>query len=369
MPTGGSWYAGPVQDGDDRGPGRSQAVTLRGPGPGLPAAPGIGTDTEDASSVAREAEASERATNALSLRAFEERYEVLEVLGAGGMGEVRLCRDRVIGREVAMKTIRSPRADSPRRWRFVREARVQGQLEHPAVVPVYDLGVDPDGYPYFTMKRIRGVGLDVVVERLRAGDGPTIQRFARRKLLRRFVQLCLAVDFIHARGVVHRDLKPANLMLGDFGEIYVLDWGLVKLVETDTEVEEQMIVDASGAVRTGRGAVLGTPGYMSPEALRGEVDRIDARSDLYSLGVVLFEMLALEALHPRGSMPQKLLSVLRTDGARPGERAPRLHIAPELDDICARATRLDPAQRFASARELAEAIEAYLDGSAAAPPR
>ena len=293
---------------------------------------------------------------------FHERYEELGTIGTGGMGEVRLYRDRAIGREVAMKIIRQSDTGSPRRWRFVREARIQGQLEHPAVVPIYDFGVDPDGNLYFTMKRVRGVSLEEVLAALAAGDPTADRRWGRRRLLTAFSQVCLAVDFIHRRGVVHRDLKPSNVMLGDFGEVYVLDWGLVKLVGRN-DTPEHGLLDASNAATTGQGSVLGTPGYMSPEQLRGEISRVDRRSDVYSLGAILFEVLARQPLHPRGQTTEKLLSVLTTDGGRPSQRlgksGPR--VPPALDALVERATRLAPEDRLATAGALSEAIEAYLD--------
>lgn len=297
------------------------------------------------------------------LVSFHDRYEVLGTIGTGGMGEVKLCRDRTVGREVAMKIIRASDTGSPRRWRFVREARIQGQLEHPAVVPVYDFGVDPEGNLYFTMKRVRGVSLAEVIGALADGDPSADRRWGRRRLLTAFSQVCLAVGFIHSRGVVHRDLKPSNVMLGDFGEIYVLDWGLVKLVGRG-RADERGLIDASNAATTGQGSVLGTPGYMSPEQLRGEVDRVDHRADVYSLGAILFELLAKESLHPRSATKEKLLSVLTTDGARPSQRL-RGHLVPAiLDDLVARATRLAPEDRLDSATAMSETIEAYLD----APP-
>ncbi len=168
----------------------------------------------------------------LALQSFETRYQPGELLGEGGMGEVRLARDARIGREVAVKTMRreiGARGES----RFLREARVQGQLEHPAIVPVYDLGVTRDGETYFTMKRVRGRSLDSILEALAAGELDTVAEFTRRRLLTAFSQVCLAVEFAHARGVLHRDLKPANIMIGDFGEVYVLDWGLAKVRDLD----------------------------------------------------------------------------------------------------------------------------------------
>ncbi|MEZ4338213.1 MAG: serine/threonine-protein kinase [Sandaracinaceae bacterium] len=291
---------------------------------------------------------------------FHERYEVLGTIGSGGMGEVKLCRDRTVGREVAMKIIRQSDTGSPRRWRFVREARIQGQLEHPAVVPVYDFGVDPEGNLYFTMKRVRGVSLAEVIEALAAGDPTAERRWGRRRLLTAFSQVCLAVGFIHSRGVVHRDLKPSNVMLGDFGEIYVLDWGLVKLIGR-LGAADRGLVDASNAATTGQGSVLGTPGYMSPEQLRGEVDRVDQRADVYSLGSILFELLVREPLHPRGATKEKLISVLTTDGARTRSRPRGLSVPDALDDLVARATRLHPEDRLETASAMSEAIEAYLD--------
>jgi serine/threonine protein kinase len=149
---------------------------------------------------------------------FAERYESGVLLGKGGMGEVRLFHDRRIGRDVAQKTLRSEISKSRVSFeRFLREARVQGQLEHPAVVPVYDLAVDPQGNVFFTMKRVRGTPLDEILDALEAGQ--TLERFNRRKLLTAFVQICLAIEFAHSRGVLHRDLKPANIMLGEYGEV------------------------------------------------------------------------------------------------------------------------------------------------------
>jgi hypothetical protein len=275
---------------------------------------------------------------------------------------VHACRDRRIGRDVALKMVRSEHAArGDLVTRFLREACVQGQLEHPAIVPVYDLGRDPEGNVYFTMKRLRGATFEQIFAALRGGDAHTTRQFSRRKLLTAFGSICQALHFAHARGVIHRDLKPGNVMLGDFGEVYLLDWGLAKL---QGGPELAATTDASGGAAGGarslHGAAMGTPGYMAPEQVRGEV--VDARADVYALGALLFELLALEPLHPSGSRDAAFSSTLFGPDARPSLRAPRLDLPPELDAICVRATALDPRDRFASAREVVEAVERFLDG-------
>ncbi len=293
---------------------------------------------------------------------FDRRYTYRQLLGAGGMGVVGLYRDNTIGREVALKVRRGdPGGDAE--WRFLREARVQGQLEHPAVLPVYDLGVDPEGNVYFSMKRVRGISLRHVLEGLKAGNEPLQKRFSRRRLLVRFNAICLAMQFAHERGVVHRDLKPDNIMFGDHGEVYVIDWGLAKVAGARELPEDgPKVEDASNADETVAGRLMGTPGYMAPEQIRaGEVE-IDGRADVYALGSMLFEILTLHRLHDHYEAAPRLMDTMKLDGVRPSKRFPDAEVPPELDELVFLATRLDPADRLASARALSEGIEAYLDG-------
>jgi serine/threonine-protein kinase len=294
---------------------------------------------------------------------FAERYTESSPLGEGGMGAVLSCADRQIGRKVAMKVIRKAfRKRGDLESRFLREARVQGQLEHPSVVPVYDLGVDPDGAVYFTMKRVRGTTLEHVLHDLARGDWEAQATHSRRRLLTAFSSVCLAVEFAHRRGVLHRDLKPANVMLGDFGEVYVLDWGLAR-VTGQAEADALEPVDVEGAhVPTRIGSVLGTPGYMSPEQLEGRHDELGPASDVYSLGAILFELLTLEPLHRGSNIEALMTSTLLGAEARPSVRAPHADVPPELEAIVVRALERDPRDRFENARELSRSIERYLDG-------
>jgi serine/threonine-protein kinase len=293
------------------------------------------------------------------------RYERRARLGRGGMGEVQLCLDRRIGREVAMKLVRPEvAADELVRARFEREAWVQGQLEHPSVVPVHDLGIDARERLFFTMKRVRGRTLADVIDRQREGHAPSIAAYSRRRLLGAFSQLCLGVAFAHSRGVVHRDLKPDNVMLGSFGEVHILDWGIATLLEEVRSTDERGdtgVVDAEldESHRTHEGEAVGTPGYMAPEQVLGH--RVDERSDVFALGALLFEILTLHPLVPFGPAEQMHAEALRGVDARASRRFPDADVPPELEAICLRATA-PPDERYPTARALHADLERYLDG-------
>jgi eukaryotic-like serine/threonine-protein kinase len=279
--------------------------------------------------------------------AAPERYKTLNRLGKGGMGEVMKVRDETIGREVALKRIRQAAPSEQVVARFLREAQIQGRLEHPAIVPVYDIGSDAAGMPFFTMRKLAGTTL-AKIDR----DAYSLQR-----LLRAFAEVCLAVEFAHVRGIIHRDLKPENIVLGDFGEVYVLDWGVAKVMgEPDADFED-IGSDRSEHV-TVPGTAIGTPGYMAPEQVRGDAD-VDTRADVYSLGCILFEILAGSSMHPRGAAG--LVTALQGVEARPSKRTGR-DVPPELDELCARATALERAGRIATARELGDRVQRFLDG-------
>lgn len=309
------------------------------------------------------------------------RYRDRDSLGRGGMGEVRRCDDVVIGRDVAFKLMRaggSPEA----RLRFLHEARLQARLEHPSIVPVYDMGTDPDGNPWFTMQRIHGVTLEQVIERLRTGAPEDVERWGRRRLLAAFVRVCQAVAYAHRQGVVHRDIKPSNVILTDDGGVYLLDWGIAKLgaawppaggsapddPAADPGAPERRPTlelgdDPSPATpRTAEGSILGTLGYMPPEQLEGGGVAVDGRADVYALGATLYELLTLEPLHDRQSPPQLVASTLDGADARARTRAPATDVAPELEEICVRATATAPKDRYPDVAAMIDAIEAYADG-------
>jgi eukaryotic-like serine/threonine-protein kinase len=257
------------------------------------------------------------------------RYTVVEEVGRGGMGAVYRARDTVLGRDVALKVIRTPDLPPPLAARLVQEARILARLEHPGIVPVHDLGALSDGRTYYVMKLVRGRRLDAWL-----ADGRSL-----RERLNLLLRVAEAVAFAHAHGVIHRDLKPANLMVGEFGEVMVLDWGVAKLIEKGEKGEkgekdekgDEGNGGSSFLVHTDHGTVLGTRGYMAPEQESGQVQLVDERADVFALGALL--------------------------GTLAGEEAPR-----RLRAIAERATSRAREQRYATVPALAKEIARFLDG-------
>jgi serine/threonine protein kinase len=225
------------------------------------------------------------------------RYQVAGEIARGGVGVVLKGRDVDLGRDVAMKVLRAEHADNPTMMsRLVEEAQIGGQLQHPGVLPVYEMGLDATRRPFFTMKLVRGQTLSAL---LQDRIDPSHER---RRYLGIFEDVCQTMAYAHARGVVHRDLKPSNIMVGAFGEVQVVDWGLAKVLSRGGVADERRAEDeAVSTVRTGTpgsqseaGSVLGTPAYMAPEQARGEVAEIDERCDVFALGAILCEILTGE---------------------------------------------------------------------------
>ncbi|MFO0958384.1 MAG: protein kinase [Isosphaeraceae bacterium] len=296
------------------------------------------------------------------------RFGALRPHEKGGLGEVFLARDFELNRDVALKRLQSRHARSPEsRSRFLLEAEITGGLEHPGVVPVYSLGLDGDGQPYYAMRFIRGHSLGGAIDRFHKADlpgrDPGERALALRKLLGHFLAACHAIDYAHSRGVLHRDLKPANIMVGDYGETLVVDWGLAKVIgRPDLTLDPPGPDDRSAGPDSGDltlpGSVLGTPAYMSPEQAAGEVERMGPATDIYGLGATLYAILTGRAPVESTRLAEVLDRVRRGDFPRPREVKPS--VTPELEAIALRAMALRPEDRFPGARAIGDAIESWL---------
>jgi formylglycine-generating enzyme required for sulfatase activity len=299
--------------------------------------------------------------DALAAQGFEQRYEARGRLGRGGMGVVERVYDRVLQREVAAKRLRRARGSALRR--FLAEARLVAALDHPGIVPVHDAGLDARGRPWFTMPLVSGTSLSVVLALARDGQGG----WSRERVLGVLQKTCEIVAYAHARGIVHRDLKPANVMLGSFGEVLVLDWGLALFSEREeVPAGERADPAAHGAGQAGHrtraGVLVGTPAYMPPEQAAGEHARVGPQSDVYAVGAILYHLLAGSA--PYAEVGPSTDAVARA--VRSGPPVPLELVAPrapsELIAICARAMARESSARYADMGALAADLRAFLEG-------
>jgi WD40 repeat protein/serine/threonine protein kinase len=325
------------------------------------------------------------AGNAPAFTDSNARYELLGEVTRGGMGIIYRLRDRKLNRTIAMKVLLEPggtedhqRSTAQLLARFVEEAQITAQLDHPGIVPVHEAGVDAEGRPYFTMRLVKGRELGEVLRLAREErEGWNLARAVSQ-----LVKACQAVAFAHARGVVHRDLKPSNIMVGGFGEVYVMDWGLAKVTGRKdihdlrlrpdprvslTSIHSDPRSDTGGTsdspLITLDGSVMGAPAFMAPEQAKGMVEEIDGTSDVYSLGAILYELLAGHApyLEPGARLsPRTILAAVVHGPPR------RLHeivpgAPPEIVSICEKAMAREKDARYASSLDLAEDLQAFLD--------
>jgi len=302
--------------------------------------------------------------------ASEKRYSNLGEIARGGMGAIVKLLDNDIRRPVAMKVILgggsagSRQAQRERVERFVEEAQVTGQLEHPNIVPVHELGLDADGKVYFTMKLVRGESLEAIIDKLADKDMECREKYPLSHLLQIFLKVCDGVAFAHSKGVIHRDLKPENVMVGKFGEVLVMDWGLAKVKGREDSAKDELVATIRSEKETGRslaGEVMGTPSYMPPEQANGEIDRIDEKSDLFALGGILYKVLTHEAPYAGETVTNVLLRAVEGNVVSPGRRSPWLRIPRELESICLKAMAKEKGDRYPSAQDLIEDVRAFLD--------
>jgi serine/threonine-protein kinase len=288
-----------------------------------------------------------------------DRFIEREVIGGGGMGSVIRAYDKELGRDVAIKVM-SPElaSNGPEAMRFIEEAHITGQLEHPYIVPVYEFGTDQRGARFLAMRLVQGKTLEETINAAGA------QRLAPERLgdlLQILVKICDAVSFAHSRGVIHRDLKPSNVMISDFGQVYVMDWGVARSAPKSSEPGSS---EREGPASSDPpGALIGTPSYMAPEQLRGDNDQVDERTDVFALGATLYQILTGQP--PR--LPHSVHAVVRNRSPvpipAPEEIVKDAVVPPELSRIAQKAMSADAADRYGSVNSFRGDVERFLRGA------
>lgn len=300
------------------------------------------------------------------------RYAYFTTIAKGGTCVISSCKDLHLMRTICHKQLRTEFADDPiHQQRFIREARVTAMLQHPNTIPTYELGRDLRGHYYFTMKLVHGDTLREVLKSCREKRSHTITDWNLYRQVSVLSQVCHALHYAHVHGVVHRDIKPENVLIGAFGEVLVLDWGMAKVWRDDTRVSDEIDpverrrsltkidADDTSLELTARAPLQGTLPYMSPEQLTRR-NVVDHRADIYSIGAILFEILALE----RMILGDKVLEVRERIEAgmseRPSERTPELDMPQHLEDVCMKCIASDIDQRYSSMKEVIDELEVWL---------
>lgn len=308
---------------------------------------------------------------------FSERYELLQLLGRGGAGEVWRVLDHTMGRNLAIKFLKKHPPEERSLSRFMREAQITSQMQHPGIVPVHDVGRLTDGRWYYTMKEVYGRTLTSLISRFHSQVedkqlAPAAERITLRRLLDIFLTVCQTVAYAHSCGVIHRDLKPDNVMVGQFGEVLVLDWGIAKVVGAQTP-GDSLVVSPPIESReddqhhhTEMGDIVGTLTYMAPEQAAGEVDNLTPATDVFALGLMLYEILCGQAAYGRGTLTHMILQAY-TARPRPLRELlasqPEQMVSDELIQVVERAMERSSQDRFPDAGALAEQIQGWLEGA------
>ncbi len=295
------------------------------------------------------------------------RYKVLREIARGGMGKVLEVIDTDLRRPVALKVLRSEMLENRDIVeRFLEEAQITGQLEHPNIVPVHEIGVDARKNLYFTMKLVEGMDLATIFQKLVEKDPETVKVYTLSKLLDILIKVCEGIHFAHSKGVIHRDLKPPNIMVGRFGEVQIMDWGIARIVGSRAGQESRRVVMTDRREEDGGqtmvGTLVGTPTHMSPEQARGETVSLKPSSDVFALGVILYEMLTLKLPWAGRQVKLVLDQVLNLEPKSPLEAAPEVSVPQELNVLCMKCLIKDPERRIQNAKELMDNLRSFLEG-------
>ena len=314
----------------------------------------------------------------------EQRYSATRKLNEGGMKAIWEVDDHRTARKVAMALIQDSKIASEQDIdSFLYEARLTANLQHPNIIPIYDIALDENGNPYFTMKSLKGETLGEILKQLRKGNATYQTRFSRIRLLGIFLKVCNAIDYAHSKGVIHLDLKPSNIVVGDYGDVHVLDWGLSTLITHLNEYDGEPVswhsvddvslesgqtltryLESSAQSRQRRNVVGGTPGYMSPEQAQGSTSDIDFQTDVYTLGTMLYEILSFHCPITGDTIKDVLQKTVRGEIPDLKNRAPHLKIPAALSAIALKAMQTDPTNRYPTVGALLRDLQKYQDGFA-----